>query len=219
MVQVKKANQVEKTAVKPVRRSQEERSASMARAILDAAVACILEFGVAGAPVDKIARRANATGGSVQHHFGTRDGLLLRVVDDFGDRLRSASDALTLEGESVAHRVEAVCNTSWNIVSSAHYLVVIQIFLAVQENEPLYAQIFERLKSYESDLDALWIRIFKGSGIENSRIVTVRHVAMATFRGLAVRMIYRNDRTRWASELRMLKTMVSTALVDQADCL
>jgi AcrR family transcriptional regulator len=198
---------------RPVRRkTQQERSAATARALIDAAVASILEFGVAGAPVDRIAKRANATGGAVQHHFGSRDGLLLSVVEDVGERLQAATQQTRLQGSGLEERVDAVCNASWSILGSTNYLVVIQILLATQENEPLYTEIFKRLSEFESTLDQLWVRLFEGSGIDPRRVTVARHIAMAAYRGFALRMLYRGDRTRWSAELRMLKGMIINAL-------
>lgn len=198
---------------KPIRRkTQQERSAATARALIDAAVASIMEFGVAGAPIDRIAKRANATGGAVQHHFGSRDGLLLSVVEDVGERLQAATQQTRLQGSGVDERVEAVCNASWSILSSPNYLVVIQILLATQENEPLYTKIYARLNEFENTLDQLWVRLFEGSGIDPRQVTVTRHIAMAAYRGLALRMLYRGDRTRWAAELRTLKEMIIEAL-------
>jgi AcrR family transcriptional regulator len=202
---------------KPVRRkTQQERSAATARALIDAAVASIMEFGVAGAPIDRIARRANATGGAVQHHFGSRDGLLLSVVEDVGERLQAATQQTRLQGSGIEERVEAVCNASWSILSSPNFLVVIQILLATQENEPLYTKIFARLSEFENTLDQLWVRLFEGSGIDPRQVTVARHIAMAAYRGLALRMLYRGDRTRWAAELRLLKAMIIDALQGHA---
>jgi AcrR family transcriptional regulator len=194
------------------RKTQQERSAATARALIDAAVASIMEFGVTGAPVDRIAKRANATGGAVQHHFGSREGLLLSVVEDVGERLQAVTQQTRLQGSGVEERVEAVCNASWSILSSPNYLVVLQILLATQESEPLYAKIFARLSEFENTLDQLWMRLFEGSGIEPRRVTAARHIAMAAYRGFALRMLYRGDRTRWSTELRMLKEMIVDSL-------
>lgn len=200
---------------KNTRRTQEERRTSMERALLDAAISCILEFGVAGSPVNLIARRANATGGSVQHHFGTRDGLLLRVVEDFADHLQAVTQAKIASSQSMEDRVAEICDASWKIVSSPHYLVVVQILMAAQHNEPLHAQLFDRLKKYEAALDAYWVQIFKGSGVARSRITTVRHVAMGAFRGLALRMRYQNKPPRTLPELDLLKAMICSVLLEE----
>lgn len=189
----------------------------MERALIDSAISCILEFGVAGSPVNLIARRANATGGSVQHHFGTRDGLLLRVVEDFGDHLQAVTQANIASSQSIEERVAEICDASWRIVSSPHYLVVVQILMAAQHNGQLHAQLFDRLKKYESALDVYWVQIFKGSGVARSRITRVRHVAMGTFRGLALRMRYQNKPPRTLPELDLLKAMICSVLLQKKD--
>jgi AcrR family transcriptional regulator len=44
-------------------------------AILEAALACFVEDGVAGAPIEEVCARAGASVGSVYHHFGGKEGL------------------------------------------------------------------------------------------------------------------------------------------------
>jgi hypothetical protein len=90
--------------------------------------------------------------------------------------------------------------------------VVIQILLAAQGNQSLFRQLFERLKRFESILDAYWVEMFEGCGIDQARIATVRHIAMATFRGLSVRTIYRSGGKRAAAEIVLLKTMICSVL-------
>jgi len=189
----------------------------MERALLDSAVSCILEFGVAGAPVNLIARRANATGGSVQHHFGTRDGLLLRVVEDFGDHLQAVTQANIASSASIEERVEEICDASWKIVGSPQYLAVTQILLAAQHNEALYNQLFQKLKKYEASLDAYWAQIFTGTGLGRSTVTTVRRLAMATFRGLALRKQYQSTLPRSMPELDLLKTMICGVLIREKE--
>jgi AcrR family transcriptional regulator len=194
------------------RRTQGERRAAMERALLNAAVACIGKYGVGGATVERIARRAKATGGAVQHHFGKRGDLLLAVIDDFGTRLEEVSGNALPVGPSIEERVAAINAAYWDLLSSEHYLAVIQILLAAQADPRLYSQIFKRLKLFENELDKRWIHIFDGSGIAPERIAEVRHVVMAAFRGLSIRMVYRRDRTRWAGELQLLANMTTAAL-------
>lgn len=44
-------------------------------AILEAALTCFLERGVAAAPIEEVCARAEASVGSVYHHFGGKEGL------------------------------------------------------------------------------------------------------------------------------------------------
>ena len=52
------------------------------RRVLGAAVECIHERGYYKASSNEIARRAGVTWGVIQHQFGTREGLLLAVLND-----------------------------------------------------------------------------------------------------------------------------------------
>jgi AcrR family transcriptional regulator len=60
---------------------------STRRRLLDAAIACIVDEGFYRASSNRIARRAGVTWGVIQHHFGTRENLLLEVVREGIDEL------------------------------------------------------------------------------------------------------------------------------------
>src|SRR5436309_11852144 len=66
------------------RRTQEERSATTRRRLIDAAVECLNESGYLEATLEVVAARAGVSRGAVQHHFGSRNDLLIAVVEDFG---------------------------------------------------------------------------------------------------------------------------------------
>jgi AcrR family transcriptional regulator len=57
------------------------------RKVLDAAIETILEVGYYQASSNAIARRAGVTWGALQHQFGTREALLLEVLNERWGRL------------------------------------------------------------------------------------------------------------------------------------
>lgn len=66
-------------------------------AILDAALACFVADGLAGASIDDVRARSGASVGSMYHHFGGRDGLAgavyVRALADYqGAFLRTLSE-------------------------------------------------------------------------------------------------------------------------------
>ena len=50
-------------------------TAARQQAILDGALACFAELGVEGTTIDDIRRRADASVGSIYHHFGSKEGV------------------------------------------------------------------------------------------------------------------------------------------------
>jgi len=64
------------------RRTQAERTATTRQALLDAGRSLFAERGFAGAGQEEIVDRAGVTRGALSHHFGTKQGLFLAVVQD-----------------------------------------------------------------------------------------------------------------------------------------
>src|ERR1700691_5961206 len=66
----------------PLRRTQAERSAATRQALLEAGRALFADHGFARAGQEDIVERAGVTRGALSHHFGTKEGLFLAVVQD-----------------------------------------------------------------------------------------------------------------------------------------
>lgn len=181
---------------------------------MDAAIACICDRGLTDATGEAIAKRAGVTRGAMQHHFGARSDLLLAVVEDFGRALFQQSDETYPAHASIADRVTMICERYWAIVSDRHFIAVIQIWLGTRSDPALYRNLLDKMQWFEAELDRRWIRIFRDCALDPARVVVARHVALATLRGLAIRMIYRKDRTRWAAELALLQEMLTHVLAE-----
>src|SRR3546814_16607688 len=67
----------------PARRTQEERTALSDQRMTDAAVALIVEHGIAAATLAAIGERAGYSRGLVTHRFGTKARLLAHLHDPF----------------------------------------------------------------------------------------------------------------------------------------
>jgi len=102
---------------------------STRRAVIDAAVACILERGFYRASSNEIARRAGVTWGVIQHHFGTREGLLLAVLEDGAQHFTDAVASASIDGESAAERLGQLIDVLAAHYGSRSYLAYMQINL------------------------------------------------------------------------------------------
>src|SRR5207302_10457592 len=74
--------------------------------VLEAAVASILERGFYRASSNEIARRAGVTWGVIQHHFGTREALLLAVLEDGANRFVDLVGTAAIDEASASARTE-----------------------------------------------------------------------------------------------------------------
>lgn len=80
--------------------------------ILDAAEACFAERGYAGTSITEVCTRSGLPVGSVYHHFGNKEGLLVAVVDRGGDAI--ARDLADAESEpSIPAYFERAAKALW----------------------------------------------------------------------------------------------------------
>src|SRR3954447_12461962 len=87
------------------RRGGKDSGLATERVVLDAAVACILERGFYRASSNEIARRAGVSWGVIQYHFGTREALMLAVLEDGARRFTELVAGGRIDGGSVEERI------------------------------------------------------------------------------------------------------------------
>ncbi|MCU1401395.1 MAG: regulatory protein TetR [Acidimicrobiales bacterium] len=99
------------------------------RIVIDAAVACILERGFYRASSNEIARRAGVTWGVIQHHYGTREMLMLAILEDGGRRHTAIFANASITGKTVEERLDQLLDVFAAHYGQPEYLAYMQIAL------------------------------------------------------------------------------------------
>ena len=196
----------------PARRTQRERRESTRRRLLDAAIDVIYERGFSSATTAAIAKRAGVTRGAIFHHFGTRGGLLLGILEDFRSDLSIRLPGHAAAGPGSAGRLERLLEHYWEIISSRRFIAVVQIQLGTIHDPANYPEVLGSMEQSATEVDRGWVAIFAGYDVAPDRVIAARHVALAAFRGLAVRQVYSRERSGCEAERTLLKEMLSHAL-------
>ncbi|MFE0332956.1 TetR/AcrR family transcriptional regulator, partial [Streptomyces sp. NPDC058955] len=76
------------------RSPKQDRSRATRQRLLEAAVACLAEYGWAGSTVAVVAERAGVSRGAAQHHFPTREDLFTAAVEYVAEERSHALRAL-----------------------------------------------------------------------------------------------------------------------------
>ncbi|MDP1793920.1 MAG: TetR/AcrR family transcriptional regulator [Acidimicrobiales bacterium] len=97
--------------------------------VVDAAVACILEEGFYRASSNEIARRAEVTWGVIQYHFGTREALLLAVLERAAAELQNTLNDTVIDGATLADRVNQLADRVWGYYARPEFLAYMQVML------------------------------------------------------------------------------------------
>lgn len=109
------------------------------RRVLDAVVATVIDVGYYKASSNEIARRAGVTWGTIQHLFGSREQLMLDVVNDFGLRIARGFAGSVVEGETLEERLRSVFDVLAGHYEQDSYLVQVQILLDLSANPKMSA--------------------------------------------------------------------------------
>ena len=89
-------------------RTQAQRRSETRSRLLEAAATVFAERGIEGASVDAIADAAGRTSGALYAHFGSKEGLLLEVVDTWMDEVAAATLADFLTADTLDDRLRAL---------------------------------------------------------------------------------------------------------------
>lgn len=138
-----------------VRRRRSDGIATRAR-VLDAVVQCILENGHYGASSNAVARYAGVTWGTIQHQFGTYQGLLLAVVQDRWQRLTTHLSATEVSGDSLEERLATVMDALEAHYGSPEHLVVSQIMLDLMQSPATTESTKHAARQHGDELSRVW---------------------------------------------------------------
>jgi AcrR family transcriptional regulator len=109
------------------------------RRILDVVVETVIEVGYYKASSNEIARRAGVTWGTIQHLFGSRDQLMLDVVNHAAGKMEVVIAAASIEGETLEERLESLLDVLAESYDADVYLVQMQILLELSANPRMSA--------------------------------------------------------------------------------
>lgn len=187
---------------------------------MDAAVACLAERGVPGATVSAVAERAGVSRGAAQHHFPTREELLLaalrHMVDSRGADLRRRVASV----QAGPGRTEAVVQMVVDAFSGPDFDAALQLWAAAAGEPALSAQLIPLEEQVGRELHHAVVDLLDA----DESVPGTREAVQATLdlaRGLGLANLLTDDRARrrrvvgqWA---RMLEHTLRGGDVAQAD--
>lgn len=119
------------------REPQQERSRTTRRRLMAAAVDCLAERGWAGSTMGVVAERAGVSRGAAQHHFPTREALVVATVEHLGgeqiEELRRRAATLP-RGRS---RAEPVARMLLNLYTGPKFRAALHLWVAASGDEAL----------------------------------------------------------------------------------
>ncbi|MCU1645846.1 MAG: TetR/AcrR family transcriptional regulator [Nocardia sp.] len=199
------------TAIRPQRRTQQQRRDETRAALLDATIDCLAESGYANLTLAQVSERAGLSVGAHLHHFRTRNTLVAAAIARLAER-RQAELRDQFENST---DIEELLDAVWDLHTGALYHAALDLWAAARTD----AELRELLLDVEHDIDteiAEQVRKLAAEITDRPDLPQLMMFALATARGLAMRDCLHPDRDRdreWASARSYLKAAL---IVDPA---
>jgi AcrR family transcriptional regulator len=152
--------------------------------VIRAAVECILEEGFYRASSNRIAERAGLTWGVIQYYFGTRENLLLAVVQHSVDRLRDTLSGAEVTGDTTEQRLDSLADAVWAVYRRPEFLAYLQTALELVRDPKTADRAATSLYDVEEPLRKVWSDLMAQAlpGADRALAATV----FETLRGVAI---------------------------------
>lgn len=151
--------------------------------MLDAVVECILENGYYEASSNAIARHAGMTWGAIQHQFGTRQALLLAVLEDRWRRLTDSIETAEVSGATLEERLACVLVALEVEYGDPEHLVVLQIMLDLIQSPATSEATKRAVAEHGRELVRVWQPLFARAMGEAARDDDLVRYAFLAIRG------------------------------------
>lgn len=175
------------TANKPVsrRRSNVQRSAETRSALIESVIEGLCEVGYAKTTTHEISRRAKATTGAMQHHFGSKDELILASLDRLFSEIKERLEAEVSSKGPIVDRCRDLMKALWhNYYGQQRYVAVWEVVVGSRAEPVLHEKVIQhRMASLEA-LQEIWNQTFAAE--VGSRSSDALHFTLSHLRGAAL---------------------------------
>jgi AcrR family transcriptional regulator len=155
--------------------------------VIEAAIQCILEQGFYRASSNAIAETAGLSWGVIQYYFGSREGLMLAVLEEGNRRLKDIVSEANITGDTLEKRLEQYFLILERYYGDPDYLAFIQVLLNLSHDPRTSAQTVKAMTRGSAEIEVHFARLtnqlLAGTGIRRQAL---RNLPFHALRGLAL---------------------------------
>lgn len=191
-------------------RTQEERSATMQRRLLDATVATLVEKGYSGTTTLEVQQRAGVSRGALLHHYGSRTALMVAAVEHLTRQRLSEVLTVAQQAAPKKNRVEWAVRLVWSTFDGPLFLAALELWMAARSDADLLAALLPQERILGQSIRSMAAELFGPELSSGKRFPETVELLADAMRGAAARGVLRTD----ASDERLIASW--TAMVTRA---
>jgi len=154
--------------------------------VIGAAIQCILERGFYRSSSNAIAETAGLSWGVIQYYFGSREALMLAVMEEGHLRLMADLENANITGDTMDERIEQYFSVIEGYYGQHEYLAFIQVLLNLSHDPRTSDQTRESMIRAAEGIDAQLVRLTKQLFAGTRPRKAIRNFPFHVLRGLAL---------------------------------
>jgi AcrR family transcriptional regulator len=190
---------------------RQDRSRATRRRLLETTVRCLAGHGWEVSTVAFIAAEAGISRGAVQHHFPTREALILAALEHMFEERAALLDALPDPGGAGPDRVHAVVRGLVDAIGGELFRAALQVWTVAAADPELCAAVVPLERHFARGVHRRAVRLLRVDDADPA----VRGLIQATLdlaRGLALADVLTDDSRRRARVVRVWSDQLAAAL-------
>ncbi|HVQ70742.1 MAG TPA: TetR/AcrR family transcriptional regulator [Bradyrhizobium sp.] len=196
------------------RRSNGERSAEMRSTLIEAAIQALCDLGYSRTTTQEICRRAGATSGAIQHHFGSKDELVLATLEKLRSEIEERLESASLSQGTMEERCYKVVRELWEtFYSRQRYIAVSEIAIGSRGDRAFYERIMVQRHTTLKTCEVLWAKTFQLSRPDRTRLDAM-HVTLSFLRGLNLYTNDEQDRKTIEAQIKIMSGALARIMQD-----
>ncbi len=173
------------------------RSVATRAALLDAALASLVDRGYAATTTTETARRAGVSRGAQLHHFRTRAELLTGAVEHLLDRRITEFQNGLAKVDPSGDRLDAAVDIAWSMFQTPAFVAWVELWVAARTDPELAKAVIEMDVRFTEASRALFLETFPPEEGDDPMLYDIgRDFAFALMTGVALqRLVPRGQRS------------------------
>jgi AcrR family transcriptional regulator len=202
-------------APKQQRRTQEQRSSEMRTRLLDATIACLVEYGYAGTTTPRVAERAGVTRGAQVHHFGSKTDLVVAAISHLAQLRAETAMREMVKVEGGDDPVAVALEFLWELHQGPLFIATVELWVAGRTDSVL-ASTMEKVEPFVNNAVLMAVARFVPDEMRRKETRDFIYTAMDALRGILVADFIDPDRERahrrWQRASVHLRQIASAAV-------
>lgn len=196
------------------RRTQADRRAAGRNALIEGTIACLGELGYAAATSQEIVKRADCTTGAIQHHFGSKNGMFIAVLNQAADEFKTGF----ADSPAPAGDLEARCDWAiaalYGLYTTPRYRAVQSLILGAQHDAELRDLVARQRRGALAVIRQAWLAAFADTGCPADTLLGLLEIVVAVLRDVHFHHTVDADeaRAKLDHNTALVKRMVLTEL-------